>query len=223
MISYVILALLVIFLVFIISRFRPAATQKITDNLYAVRCGIVNFYALTTSFGVVLFDTGLSPAIAKRGLSKLGISPDQVTHVFLTHTDFDHAGGLAAFPRAKCILSKAEEQMINGETRRRGFLHNSLHLPYSTMADGETTVVGGNEIKLILNPGHTPGSSSYLINKRILACGDLLRVSRKGTFLPFLWLMNMNHQQDIKSMEAIKPVLNSASYILTGHTGVYKK
>ncbi|QHQ63378.1 MBL fold metallo-hydrolase [Anaerocolumna sedimenticola] len=210
-------------LVFIFSRFRPAPTQKIADNIFAVRCGFVNFYALKTADSVVLFDTGMNPAVAGRGLRKLGISPDLVTHVFLTHTDYDHTGGLTAFPQAKRYLSAGEEQMINGETARRGFMHNKPFLPYHTMADCETIVVGGVSIKLHLVPGHTPGSAAYLIDNRILVTGDLLRLSRKGGFLPFLWMMNMNHRQDMQSVEAIRPIAESAEYILTGHTGLYHK
>ena len=222
-ISYIILGVLVIILVFIFTRFRPSATQKITDNLYAVRCGIVNFYAVKTGGGVVLFDAGTDPLSAKRGLKKLDIEPDTVTHVFLTHTDYDHDGGASAFPKAKCYISADEEQMINGKTPRRLFIYNKRLNAYNTMKDGEIIVIGDTQIKACFTPGHTPGSVSYIINDRYIASGDLLRVSRKGTILPFLRLMNMNHSQDIKSTEAMKPVLKETEYILTGHTGFYKR
>ena len=220
MISYVICGCLLLFLAFFITRFRPAATGKITENLYAVRCGIVNFYALNTSAGTVLFDTGISSLLAKRGLRKLGILPDSVTHIFLTHSDFDHTGGLSAFPTAELYLSKEEEQMINGKTARRGFLHNGRISSYHTMEDSETIVVGDVTIQLRLAPGHTPGSSVYVVNGNILVSGDLLRLSRKGALLPFLRLMNMNHRQNMQSVDAMRPFAGKADYILTGHTGI---
>jgi len=182
--------------------------------------GSLTFYALRTDSGTVLFDTGINPPLAKRGLNKLGISPDSVSHIFLTHTDYDHAGGLMAFPQAKVYLSKAEEQMINGQTARRGIMRNKRISSYHTMEDGDTIVIGGKRIKLHLTPGHTPGSAAYLVDGHILISGDLLRISRKGTILPFLWLMNMNHSRNAESIESMRSVIDASEYILTGHTGI---
>ena len=219
MVSNAILGLLVLWLIYIFSRFRPAATQKIEDNLFSVRCGFVNFYALNTTEGVLLFDTGMNAALARRGLKKLGISPDSVSRIFLTHTDFDHMGGLPAFPNASLYISEAEEQMINGQTARRWLMHNKRLSSYHTLKDGETIFAGGRAIQLHLTPGHTPGSSAYLISGRILITGDLLCLSGKGAVQPFLRVMNMDHQQDIQSIKAAWGLIDSAEYILTGHTG----
>jgi len=223
MISYIVLGILIIFLAFIFSRFRPATTRKITDNLYSVRCGIGNFYALETTAGVVLFDTGMSAALARRGLRKLGLSPEAVTHIFLTHTDYDHSGGAKAFPKAGLYISKAEERMIDGSTARRGFMRNTLPFPYKTLEDGQTIAVGGVTVQLRLTPGHTAGSAVYMIDDRILVSGDLLRLSRRGEILPFLRLMNMDHRRDVQSVEDARNLIDNAEYILTGHTGIRKQ
>ena len=222
MVSYVVLIILLILLIAILSIFRPTATQKITDNLYVVLCGVVNFYAYTTDAGTILFDTGINSILAKRGLEKLSISPDSVKYIFLTHSDFDHAGGLNAFNSAKIYIAKSEVPMINGETPRRFFLYNTRLSSYNTMSDGETITIGKTKIQLFDTPGHTIGSASYLIDNRFLISGDLLRISKGGKITPFLWLMNMNHSQDIKSIEMMKNHIENAEYLLTAHTGVYK-
>ena len=222
MLEYVLEIAVAAFLISIIIRFRPARTAKIADSLYAVNSMFVNFYAYDADGGIMLFDTGINAAFARRGLKKLGLSPDKVTRVFLTHTDFDHAGGLAAFPNAEVYISSEEEQMINGQTARRGIMRNRRLSSYKTLKDHEVVDHGGSCVKIMFTPGHTPGSSSYLINERILVTGDLLRLTRKGDIKPFLRVMNKDHRRDAQSVEAMREVVENADYVLTGHTGVKK-
>jgi glyoxylase-like metal-dependent hydrolase (beta-lactamase superfamily II) len=201
---------------------NTSPTGSITDKLYAVRTGIVNFYAYKTDSSVILFDTGINPALASNGLRRLGISPDNVKYVFLTHSDYDHAGGINAFPNAVCYLPESEEQMINGKTARRFILRNGRFGKYHIIDDNSEIQIEGVKIKLFLNPGHTAGSTSYLLDGRILVTGDLLRVTRDGKIAPFLWLMNMNHKEDSQSLENMKDVISQAEYVLTGHSGFKK-
>lgn len=219
--EYVILGILLVILLYVFSQFNPSATQQIEPDWYVIRCGFVNFYALKTSQGVVLFDTAMSALQAKRGLAACGISANDVTHVFLTHTDYDHAGGVAAFSGATLYLSDAEEQMINGKTARRGILHNRRLHGYQILHDQEVIRVGDVLIQMHLTPGHTPGSAVYLVNDRTLVCGDLLRIA-KGKIRPFLRVMNKHHEQSKASLQAAGPMLSDCAYILSGHSGFHK-
>jgi len=220
MIPQIMIILLLIFLIYLLSRFHPVETHEIAEDLYALSCGFVNFYALQTTAGVVLFDTGINPHLAILGLRRMGISRDDVKYIFLTHTDYDHVGGRSAFPNVKCYLSEAEEQMVNGEMARNLIIHNRLKSPYITMKDNETIVVGDKAITMISTPGHTLGSALYSIDDYIVVCGDLLRMSSKDSYLPFLRFVNMNHKQCIESIEAVRKILDDAEYVLTGHSGV---
>lgn len=59
-------------------------------------------------------------------LRNLGLDPEQVTDIVLTHADVDHVGGLADFPRARVHMSAEEFQEIkNGNPRyvSRQFSH----------------------------------------------------------------------------------------------------
>jgi len=221
--SYIFPALFVFMLILIFSNFRTSGTKKITDELFSIRCAFVNFYALKINDGYALFDAGMNAAIAKYGLRRHRIAPESVKHVFLTHTDYDHAGGLSAFPNAAVYISADEEQMIDGRTARRGFIYNSRIKSYRAMKDGESAAAGGRRVKLINAPGHTPGSAAYLIDDRILVTGDILRINKKGEIKPFLWLMNKDHAKDIESAEMIRGIADGADYVLTGHTGFYSK
>ncbi|HUQ06238.1 MAG TPA: MBL fold metallo-hydrolase [Kofleriaceae bacterium] len=89
--------------------------------------------AIETAAGVVLVDTGyglrdvedprsrisamflalLKPELrpeltAVRQLARLGIEPSDVTHIVLSHLDFDHAGGLDDFPTATVHMLASE-------------------------------------------------------------------------------------------------------------------
>jgi glyoxylase-like metal-dependent hydrolase (beta-lactamase superfamily II) len=212
----------IISLVVYITRYRPAPTGSIIDGVYAVRSLFINFYIIETEDGYALFDTGMFPWAAKRGLRELNINQDEVTHIFLSHSDIDHAGGVSAFPNAAIYLSKTEEPLINGKEARFVIIHNKKLKQFQIMEDGEIIWLGGTKIQIFYSPGHTIGSACYLIDDIVLVTGDLLRFSQQVEIIPFFPHINMNHIQAKESIEAMMPVINDAEYILTAHNG-YKK
>jgi len=46
---------------------------------------------------IILFDTGADGNILLENMKKLNIEPSSVDDVFISHSDFDHIGGLSAF------------------------------------------------------------------------------------------------------------------------------
>jgi 7,8-dihydropterin-6-yl-methyl-4-(beta-D-ribofuranosyl)aminobenzene 5'-phosphate synthase len=50
--------------------------------------------------GTVLFDTGAEGELLLANMDQLGIDPEDVDLVFLSHSHFDHTGGVPAFRRA---------------------------------------------------------------------------------------------------------------------------
>lgn len=148
----------------------------------------------------VLFDTGNGavgfvprPAggrLAAR-LRAVGIEPDAITHVVLTHCHTDHIGGLmeagqAAFPRASLVVGGAEFDFWRAPERlgrppednayRSAQVFRSHLLPHveraRLVADGAEIVPG---IRALAAPGHTPGHLAYHVEsggKRLLVWGD---------------------------------------------------
>ena len=87
---------------------------------------------------VILVDTGYDDAeAAARGrpirqspaaaLAPLGLTPDQITQVIVTHLHYDHAGGLHLFPNATLHLQAAEMAFATGPC----MCHDTLRMPFT--------------------------------------------------------------------------------------------
>lgn len=204
---------------------RPIKTSKIEEGVYAVRSLLSNFYILDAGESLIAFDTGINSFVSNNGIKKLGLDANKVSHVFLTHSDYDHLGGLNIFKNSVVYISKEEEPMVTGKKPRLLIKYNKQMENYKTLIDRETVQIGCLSIKIISSPGHTAGSACYLINDGILISGDTLRTSKSGRITPFLFFQNMNHLELKRSLNKLKDegLIRQSSLILTGHTGVLKK
>ncbi len=205
---------------FILNRilFHPLQTGKVTESVFAVRSGVVNLFVYSDGVQQVCFDSGQKAEDTAAGLRSLGIEPDTISAVFLTHSDFDHAGGLGAFPKAELYLSVDEEQMVIGKTPRFVLSYNApLSRRYHLVRDEETIPVGTLKIKAIATPGHTPGSVCYLVNGMVLFAGDTLRI-QEGKIRPFYSLINMHTKTEVDSIEKIKRI-TGVRLVCSAHSG----
>jgi glyoxylase-like metal-dependent hydrolase (beta-lactamase superfamily II) len=98
----------------------------------------------------------------------------RVTRVLDTHVHADHvSGGPALAERLGVPYS-----VFAGE----GF---DLRQPVTPLADGQVLRVGGDhgitlDVHVMRTPGHTPGSTSYLVGGRYLLTGDMMFVGSVG-------------------------------------------
>ena len=71
----------------------PIEVRKLADNVYQAR-GVGNTQVIATSEGHVVYDTGLATQAAKqRRLLGEALPEGPITHVILSHSHQDHAGG----------------------------------------------------------------------------------------------------------------------------------
>ena len=146
------------------------------------------------------------------------INPDKVSAVLLTHTDFDHVAAIELFKNATVYLSKEEEQLINGITKRFYIIGNKMNTKdYQLIEDGQVLHIGNIVIQGILTPGHTPGSMCYLINNTYLFTGDVLSL-KNGKIDRFNEFFNMDTETAVRSMGKLTDIPN-AQYIFTAHYG----
>ena len=96
----------------------------------------------------------------------------RIVQVLETHIQADHVSGgpaLAARAGAPYFASAGA-----------GF---EAKLPITPLRDGQVLPLDGGatvEVRLLATPGHTPGSTSYLVGERYLLAGDTLFVSSVG-------------------------------------------
>jgi hydroxyacylglutathione hydrolase len=198
---------------------KKQLSGPISANLSFVKMGFVAMYVFDAGETLVAFDTGMNAKAALAELERLGLDPKRVGHVFLTHSDRDHVGGLAAFPAAKVYLPKAEAAMFDRTTPRfLGFMYNKpLPVEYEPLDDNQVLSIGAAKIKCLSTPGHTAGSMSYLVNGSLLVVGDILNLKRDRVVMDraFIQLDRAKQRESILRLSRLKDV----SVLCTAHTG----
>jgi len=108
-------------------------------------------------------------------LAEVGLKPEQVDYVTLSHMHFDHAGGTSRFPNAKFIVQRSELEYAAG-----ALPHNSAAKGAFTPEDvlavvqlnwqGRVVLVDGDEegilpgVDVYLTPGHTKGTMTVCLD-----------------------------------------------------------
>lgn len=203
--------------------FAPAATSRVTDRLFAVRTLFCNFYVYTDGKSSICFDTGFLPPLARTEMKRIGLDPKRISAVFLTHSDYDHAGGLGLFPQANLFLGEAEVPMLTFRKMRAPLRFNHIRRKdWHALKDGATIRIGDIEVKAIAAPGHTTGSTAYLVDGETLITGDTLSF-RGDEIRPFPWLMNMDTKQECDTLRRLSGMsaLKGVQRVCTGHHGVH--
>jgi glyoxylase-like metal-dependent hydrolase (beta-lactamase superfamily II) len=199
----------------------PSDTSSINDSVWCIRDRFVNAYIFKGAKSYLMVDAGISKKRFKNEMEKLGIKPDQITTLLLTHTDGDHTGSIALYMNAVIYMHCDEEQMINGTTGKTKFSKTRWKYgSYNLLHDNDSLSIGGLKIKLIHTPGHTPGSVCYIIGTDYLVSGDNLIVAT-GKYEHFTEMFNMNTQEQTESLKLL-PDLHAFKYVLTAHNGVVK-
>jgi len=116
----------------------------------------------------------------EHALREVGLSPDDIDFVVMTHLHFDHSGGATrysttgsglapVFKRARHVVQRKEwkDAVKPHERNRASYLQENI-APLADgggerlwLVDGETEIVPG--VRVVPTPGHTPGHQSVLI------------------------------------------------------------
>lgn len=174
-------------------------------------------------------------------LAKVGVKPEEITHVLLTHAHWDHTGGLVQLPNAKVLMPRKEAEWILNETDYvvSGAMPHHLVPVKDQVApfifsgpayDGfehSHDVFGDGSVVAVPTPGHTLGATSWFVNSgdghRWLFAGDAAWV-KEGFETPVMkdrfvsTLIDADKEQTADSLGHLHAVFNAArATVVTSH------
>jgi N-acyl homoserine lactone hydrolase len=151
-------------------------------------------------------------------LAELGLKPEDVNFVLVSHTHGDHIGNVRLFPDATVVMQKAEYEWITSTlpsnpnlivlvTLARKLLGQPKRLE---LISGDVDLFRDGSVELVSTPGHTPGSQSLMVrlkkNGYIILSGDVVHL--EGNFdhniVPTL---NVDKAQSLSSMQRVRDLI----------------
>lgn len=202
-------------------------------RVHRIQVGISVAYLIEGDSGLILVDAG-SPGHEQKILRKMQeVGRTDLRLIFITHAHFDHYGCAAAIRRhtgAPIAVHTADsEALAHGETplghvRSWGILGKWLlpvaerlwppepTAPDMRVEDGDSFEDFGFDACAVHTPGHTPGSSSLLVNDSLLFVGDLVS-SRPWLFAQCYYAHDWS--QVTESVERL--IALDARWVFPGH------
>lgn len=154
---------------------EKAATAQFTARKSGVRF-LFNQYLIEDGERRILIDAGAAGSIGQTGqlpkaLATLGLKPDQIDAVIVTHMHQDHMGGLILggqnnYPKAELYIDRRDVKHWTDPAKRSGapdYLQTSFKMaeevvrlyPRLQAIDGEREIMRG--VSIVDLTGHTPG------------------------------------------------------------------
>jgi glyoxylase-like metal-dependent hydrolase (beta-lactamase superfamily II) len=162
---------------------------------------VVNAFLLHLADRLVLVDSGcganMGPTLGRLAgnLAAVGVKPEDIDTILVTHLHPDHVGGLVdgagqpVFPKAELVVHQADATYWSDEAvlsqAPEGQEKQFVLLSRATLAayrDRTRTVTGGEPvpgITVVPAPGHTPGHTGWLIasgGDSLLIWGDIVHL-----------------------------------------------
>lgn len=178
--------------------------MRITENIALIGSGRLgmqlshsldcNVYLLDGGSGeYAMIDAGggLDPQLIVSNIRELGVSPEQIKHILITHAHGDHAAGAAFFQQnfnCKVVASTEAKPWIEQADRDKFSLNAAIRAGvypadfqlkpcpvHRGVNENDEIRIGTISLKVIHTPGHAHGHISFLMEeqgKNILFAGD---------------------------------------------------
>ena len=162
-------------------------------------------------------------------LAEVGLRPEQVDYVTLSHMHFDHAGGTARFPNAKFIVQRRELEYAAGalphnSAAKGAFVAEDVLAVVQLNWQGRVLLVDGDVEDVVpgvhayLTPGHTAGTMTVCLDTvkgRVCYSSDAVYTYRNlEEDIPLGLALNAG--EAVESYKKIRRILNGGR-LVPGH------
>jgi glyoxylase-like metal-dependent hydrolase (beta-lactamase superfamily II) len=157
---------------------------------------------------------------AEKNLRALGVAPESIDHVVMTHLHFDHSGGATrrdAQGNVEPVFKRARHVIQAGELRDATHAHERNRASYLAenfaplqeagllqLVEGEAEIAPG--IRVLPTPGHTAHHQSVLIDdgagRKALFLGDVVPTALHVR-LPFIMAYDLDVVGTLESKRAL--------------------
>lgn len=154
---------------------RPFLGHRVIGNLYAVGTYDLAVFLITSNDGHILINTGVedSTAMIRQNIESVGFRLEDVKILLATQAHWDHTAALAEIKdlTGAEMWATAEDAPVleDGGFSDPHFGGRESFRPVSVdriIADGDVIELGATRLTVMETPGHTAGSSSYLMEIR---------------------------------------------------------
>ena len=131
-----------------------------------------------------------------RMLGEIGVKPEEITDIVITHAHFDHMGSIAQYPNANIFIQKSELMAwyeFIALPKRFGYMTaiidpDNLRTALEASIEHRVTLIDGDKDNILsgiharLGPGHTPGHQFVIIETargRLVISGDCVYSRRQ--------------------------------------------
>jgi metallo-beta-lactamase class B len=148
---------------------QRAEPMKVFDNLYFVGQKAVTTWAITTSDGIILIDSGYPDRFddtLMAGLKRVGLDPARVKVAVIAHEHADHFGGARLLQQrlgTKIAMSKPAWDALEpkpGAPPAAG--QDAPPTRDTSLTEGQPVTLGDTSVIPVAIPGHTAGSMGFI-------------------------------------------------------------
>ena len=174
--------------------YRPGQTKRLASSCYLIRHGDRHMLwdtGLPTKYIDKPEDNASQRITLKRSvvdqLRELGVRPEQIEIIGISHYHNDHTGQAASFPKAKLVMGKGDLDALReppgSQEQEPELLDPWLkgNAP-KVEARGDVDIFRDGRVVMLTMPGHTPGHSALLVRLAsgpVLLTGDLYHFSEQ--------------------------------------------
>ena len=163
-------------------------------------------------------------------IAPLGIKPDDVTDLLLTHMHWDHAGGIDLFPKARVWVQKEEYDYYTGEAWQSARTHGGIDADdvleiVKRNTEGKVSFVRGDDdtslsgITFGIGGKHTFASQFVVVSTRphavVIASDNMYLYENLDTHTPIA--QTLDAASNLRTQDRMKSLASEPRLLVPGH------